>query len=46
MNSLADDEGLRQTLGLGLHGVAQIDAPALAVAEQIGEARRVLAAWR
>ena len=39
---VADDEGLRQAIGAGLHRVLQVDAPLAAVAQQLLEARRVL----
>ena len=38
---LADDEGLRQAVGAGLHGICEIEAPLLAVAEQLLEPRRI-----
>jgi hypothetical protein len=38
----AQDEGLRQAVGSGLHAVAQVQAPLRAVAQQGLEARRVL----
>ena len=42
MKFCADDEGLRQPVRRRLHRVAEIDAPARAVAQQLLEARRVL----
>ena len=41
----ADDEGLREAVGAGLHGVADLDAPLPAVAEQPLELVGVLRAW-
>jgi hypothetical protein len=38
----ADDEGLREPVGRGLHRVGELQAPARAVAEQLAKARRVL----
>jgi len=38
----ADDKGLRQAVGAGLHGVVQVEAPPFAGAEQLLEARGVL----
>ena len=38
----ADDEGLRQAIGAGLHRVLDVHAPLAAVAQQLGETRRVL----
>ena len=38
----ADDEGLGQAVRAGLHGVAQVQPPLAAVAQQLLEARRVL----
>jgi len=38
----ADEKGLRQPVGAGLHGVLQIEAPLGAVAQQLLEAGRVL----
>ncbi len=37
-----DKKGLRQTVGAGLHGVLQVDAPLAAITKQLFEARRVL----
>ena len=39
---LANQKGLGQPIGAGLHGVLQVDAPLAAVAQQLREARRVL----
>jgi hypothetical protein len=39
---LANDEGLRQAIGAGLHGVAEVHAPLAAVAQQLLKAWRVL----
>jgi hypothetical protein len=38
----ADQEGLGQAVGAGLHGVLQVQAPLAAVAQQLLKARRVL----
>jgi hypothetical protein len=38
----AKDEGLGQAIRAGLYSVLQVDAPLAAIAEQLGEARRVL----
>jgi hypothetical protein len=39
---VADDEGLGQPLGRGLHGIGEAEAPLLARAQELLEARRVL----
>jgi hypothetical protein len=39
---LADDEGLGEAVGAGLDGVLQVEAPLVAVAQQLLEARGVL----
>ncbi|OIQ75685.1 hypothetical protein GALL_426430 [mine drainage metagenome] len=38
----ADDEGLGQPVGAGLHRVVQVESPLAAVTQQLGESRRVL----
>ena len=43
MNSRPMSEGLRQSVGAGLHGIAEIDSPALAVAQQFNKPRAYLA---
>jgi hypothetical protein len=40
--ALADQEGLRQAVGAGLHRIGQRQTPLAAIAQQLLEARRVL----
>ena len=38
----ADNEGLRQTIGAGLHRISDVHAPLVTVSQQLGKARGVL----
>ena len=44
--ALADEEGLGEAVGAGLLGVVDFEAPLLAGAEQVAEARQIEWAWR
>ena len=46
MKLRADDKGLRDAFGLGLHGVREVDAPAPAVAQKLLDSAACPAAWR
>ena len=43
---LADNEGLRKTIGRGLNGVGECEPPLRAIAQQLLKARRVVQASR